>query len=120
MKDATLRDEVTGKIHDLAGLVMNHGNELTIGRNNDRVIVIKDSKGVSYVSKIHATIFYDKINDVYLIRDDESTNGTRVNGDLLESQRQLKRLDDGDQLSFGIYGPLVYEEPKATSVQPSN
>ena len=50
--------------------------EIKIGREKSNSIVIDDTM----VSRYHAVIH--KIKDVYYIKDLESTNGTRVNGEL--------------------------------------
>ena len=118
IKEAVLKDKVTGNIHTLAALVIEHGAELSIGRNRDSAIVLKgvprrSESGVSYsASRVHAIITYDGINREYSIRDNGSTNGTRVNGDVLQAEREIRRLQDGDEIAFGLYYFMIYEEPE--------
>jgi pSer/pThr/pTyr-binding forkhead associated (FHA) protein len=52
------------------------------------------------VSEVHATVRLD--SDGYAITDNDSTNGTRVNGTRLPGQRR-KRLHDGDRIDIGAY-----------------
>lgn len=52
------------------------------------------------VSRRHATIAQDDENKALVLRDLDSTNGTRINGFPLEAHRPY-RLRDGDTLEFG-------------------
>jgi S1-C subfamily serine protease len=54
------------------------------------------------VSTRHAELH--NTNGTWTIRDQQSTNGTFVNGELVEGER---RLNDGDVISFGSTGPRV-------------
>jgi pSer/pThr/pTyr-binding forkhead associated (FHA) protein len=57
------------------------------------------------VSETHATVHLD--GDGHAIVDNESTNGTRVNGARLSPGRK-KRLRDGDQIEIGAYSLTVH------------
>lgn len=52
------------------------------------------------VSELHATVRFD--TDAYSILDNDSTNGTLVNGTRLFPGR-AKRLNDGDRIDIGAY-----------------
>lgn len=67
----------------------------SIGRNQDCDICISDST----ISGHHCTLF--RIDEgVYGLRDEGSTNGTRVNGEKLESQDEVQ-LNNGDIFQCG-------------------
>ncbi|KYH35411.1 FHA domain-containing protein FhaB [Clostridium tepidiprofundi DSM 19306] len=66
-------------------------NELTIGRNENNILVLNDR----YVSAFHAKIYLK--NADYIIEDNKSTNGTFVN-----DKRILKTiLKNGDEIKIG-------------------
>lgn len=79
--------------------------ELAYGFEQSRVVIGRGS-GADVriphltVSEVHATVRLDA--DGYGIVDDDSTNGTRVNGTKLTSGRK-KRLQDGDRIEIGAY-----------------
>lgn len=52
------------------------------------------------VSRRHATVVQDNEQKALFLEDLNSTNGTRINGFLLEPRRRY-RLRDGDELEFG-------------------
>lgn len=64
---------------------------MAIGRNEDCNIVLLDPG----VSRRHAKILLEK--DIYVLQDLNSTNGTYVNGERIESHP----LQDGDKVSMG-------------------
>ena len=64
---------------------------LTIGREEGNGLRLNDER----VSRYHAKIQFD--NDDYIITDLESTNGTRVNGTVV----QIRRLRFGDRVNVG-------------------
>lgn len=68
--------------------------KLTIGRSADCNIVI-DNK---LASRHHAII--QKIKDAYFIKDDNSTNGTRINDILIQKDKYVK-LHHGDRITIG-------------------
>ncbi|KOA19608.1 FHA domain-containing protein FhaB [Clostridium homopropionicum DSM 5847] len=76
------------------GSVIPIHSKLTIGRNDDNQLVLKDP----YVSGHHAVIFL-KNND-YVIEDLKSTNGTLLNNAKLEKQSYLN-IDD--EIAIGEY-----------------
>ena len=129
MKKAILREDPIlypriNKVHDLADLVEQHGFELTVGRGrNGNVIELGESltegdyksTHLETVSRRHATLIYDPRRDSFYIKDDGSGNGTRVNGKLLIASREIRRLNDGDDILFGKY-PMIYEEPEELKV----
>ena len=101
---------------------------ITVGRVEDNMIQIEDAS----VSSHHAELVRD--GDDYILRDLDSTNGTKLNG-AAHSEGKLKQ---GDEIVFGhinaLYeseSPLVASEPMpmeagvalqpaAQSVRPSN
>lgn len=102
-------------------------DSITLGRVGDNMIQIDDGS----VSSHHAEFTRD--GEDYILKDLDSTNGTRVNGE----QHTEGRLKDGDQVAFGnIEGtyesenpadaqPMPEEaavalQPAAQSVKPSN
>jgi pSer/pThr/pTyr-binding forkhead associated (FHA) protein len=64
---------------------------VTVGREEGNVLRLNDER----VSRYHAKIQLD--NDDFIITDLESTNGTRVNGAVV----QIRRLRFGDRVSVG-------------------
>lgn len=67
---------------------------MTLGRDPKCNIVI-DNK---LVSRHHATI--QKIKDDFYIKDEESTNGTFVNGTRIEKDKFMK-INPGDKIAIG-------------------
>src|ERR1017187_5623896 len=64
---------------------------LTIGREEGNILRLNDER----VSRFHAKVQID--NDDFILTDLESTNGTRVNGTVV----QIRRLRFGDRVSVG-------------------
>src|SRR5919204_2095684 len=64
---------------------------LTIGREEGNLLRLNDER----VSRYHAKIQQD--NDDIILTDLESTNGTRVNGNVI----QIRRLRPGDRVGVG-------------------
>jgi pSer/pThr/pTyr-binding forkhead associated (FHA) protein len=64
---------------------------VTIGREEGNVLRLNDER----VSRFHAKIQYD--NGEIILTDLESTNGTRVNGNVV----QIRRLRPGDRVGIG-------------------
>jgi pSer/pThr/pTyr-binding forkhead associated (FHA) protein len=60
------------------------------------------------VSDTHATVRFEA--DAYAILDNDSTNGTQVNGVRVVSGR-AKRLHDGDRIDIGAYALTFHEGP---------
>ena len=96
----TLPDGATAS-HDLSD------NTITLGRVADNMIQIDDAS----VSSHHAELTRD--GDDYLLKDLDSTNGTRLNG---VSHREGK-LRDGDQITFGNI-EVLYESENPADAQP--
>jgi hypothetical protein len=61
--------------------------QIRIGRNNDNDVVIDDNS----VSRYHATLIEN--NGVYLLSDNNSSNGSFVNGSRLADEIELKEND---------------------------
>lgn len=82
---------------------------LTFGRSADRTVVFAENEVL--VSAVHATLSLE--HGVYVLRDDDSRNGTFVNAARITE----RRLEDGDLIQFGPGGPaarfLAYTEPGA-------
>lgn len=66
-------------------------DETTIGRHGTNMFVIADGS----VSAFHCTI--TKAGEIFILRDQDSTNGTKVNGELIKSSR----LSAGDLIEVG-------------------
>jgi len=64
---------------------------VTIGREEGNVVRLNDER----VSRYHAKVQYD--NGEIILTDLESTNGTRVNGNVIT----IRRLKAGDQIGLG-------------------
>src|SRR5213079_874979 len=64
---------------------------VTIGREEGNVLRLNDER----VSRFHAKIQFD--NGEIILTDLESTNGTRVNGNVV----QIRRLRPGDRVGIG-------------------
>src|SRR5947209_20333453 len=64
---------------------------LTIGREEGNILRLNDER----VSRFHAKVQID--SDDFILTDLESTNGTRVNGSVV----QIRRLRYGDRVSVG-------------------
>ena len=64
---------------------------ITIGRAPDNLLPLEDPS----VSGRHAQL--ELVGEDYLLKDLDSTNGTRVNGVRVDTQL----LQDGDEISFG-------------------
>src|ERR1700757_4862205 len=64
---------------------------LTIGREEGNILRLNDER----VSRFHAKVQIDE--DDYILTDLESTNGTKVNGTIV----QIRRLRFGDRVSVG-------------------
>ncbi|WP_242457274.1 FHA domain-containing protein [Treponema zioleckii] len=67
---------------------------MSIGRSPDCEIVI-DNK---LVSRVHACI--QKIKDDYFLKDENSTNGTFLNGHRIPQEKYVK-LNSGDKITVG-------------------
>jgi hypothetical protein len=66
----------------------------TIGRSRDADLFVEDLA----VSKLHTSIFLDD-QDIYCVRDENSANGTNVNGKRISQQR----LHVGDVINSGQF-----------------
>jgi len=65
--------------------------EITIGRGKEAKITIDDARS----SRIHCSILY--WNDIFVIRDMNSSNGTFLNGEKIE----VAKLNPGDVITVG-------------------
>ena len=68
--------------------------KITIGRESDNDVIV-DNK---LASRHHALI--QKIKNAYFIKDEESTNGTFVNGIRIPAGKYVK-LNPGDKITIG-------------------
>lgn len=80
------------------------GRSITIGRGNNNTINLSGLPHDDAVSRQHATI--TQRQNHYWIQDNSSTNGTFVNGVLLEKDSTIQ-LQHGSQLQFGKDGPQL-------------
>ena len=92
---------------DAEGVVREHDLEdrTTLGRHPSQMVQILDR----VVSKQHAVIERGDEGEFYL-RDDGSRNGTYLNGNLVESRREL---NDGDRITIGSTD-LYFQQPEQT------
>jgi pSer/pThr/pTyr-binding forkhead associated (FHA) protein len=67
-------------------------DHMTIGRSRDSDIFLEDLA----VSRLHATIYRDEMGG-YLLRDENSANGTSVNGQRVSEVP----LQEGDEIQLG-------------------
>ncbi|MBW2699814.1 MAG: FHA domain-containing protein [Deltaproteobacteria bacterium] len=86
------------------------GRKWLVGRSEDREFSIEHST----VSKRHAFIVYEEEQHAYKLGDSGSTNGTYLNGHLVESGEAVF-VRDGNIVSFGdcdylFYGPQAFAE----------
>jgi pSer/pThr/pTyr-binding forkhead associated (FHA) protein len=79
---------------------------ITLGRVEDNIIQIDDAS----VSSHHAELVRD--GDDYILRDLDSTNGTRLNG----TAHTEGRLKDGDEITFGKID-AIYESEHSAAAQ---
>ncbi len=75
------------------GMLMLESDRLTVGRDRSAGLRLPDSS----VSRIHAEFVRDESG--FIVHDLGSTNGTHVNGDLIEQQR----LQSGDTIRLGSF-----------------
>lgn len=75
-------------------------NEVTVGRTNLARIAIDDAQ----LSRLHATVWRED-DDVW-IQDENSTNGTFVNGERISTER---RLNDRDEILLGTETRILLE-----------
>jgi len=74
------------------GAVIPLNNELTIGRNEDNLLILGDK----YVSSKHAIIYLK--NTDYILQDLKSTNGTLMNSKKVIGKVDIKK---GDEIQVG-------------------
>lgn len=94
----------------LLEFILNEGSTVSLGRDMGNDIELQNKK----VSKLHAVISWKESE--FVIADQNSTNGTRVNGSRITGQIPLKdgdRIEIGDfVLSFYFLGEKPIEEFK--------
>jgi hypothetical protein len=71
-------------------------NKVLVGRTETNDLVVSHMT----VSKHHAFFQVDELTGALSLTDTDSTNGTQLNGQVLEA-RQPQLLSDGDQVAFG-------------------
>lgn len=76
-------------------------NELSVGRTELATLVLDDSG----LSRVNTTFFIDE--GELLVADENSTNGTFVNGERLEGR--LRILKNGDRIKIGTYTEIRVE-----------
>lgn len=81
----------------------NHTPPVTIGRGEDVTLTILDSR----CSRVNCAIRY--WDDIFIIRDMGSRNGTYVNGKLID----VARLNPGDTIHIGDTEIKVYAEEES-------
>jgi hypothetical protein len=93
-----------------ARLVVQDGSEIALPQgvrmiqrfDFDRFI---SAEGLRYISKQHCTISFE--NGTYFIEDNNSKNGTLLNGVEIQGQGK-KELKDGDRIEFGKAAPVTF------------
>jgi DNA-binding response OmpR family regulator len=83
------------------------GEVLLLGRADDCDLVVADQR----VSRHHAQL--RRLGDGFLLVDLNSTNGTRLNGQLIRPLAEPLPLQDGDVIELGS-ARFVYHDPEAT------
>ena len=83
-------------------------DELSIGRTNLATVVLDDAG----LSRVNTTFFID--DGELLVTDENSTNGTFLNGDRVEGRPRVLR--DGDQLKIGTHTSIRVEVSGGGSV----
>lgn len=74
------------------GAIIPITNEITMGRKDDNSIILNDQ----YVSGHHSKIYIR--NEQCIVEDLNSTNGTFVNGDMINGRRYV---EEGDKIRVG-------------------
>lgn len=103
-----MQGEEYGKIYQLSELVTRGSRILTIGRESDNLLSIKELQS-TYISRHHCTLETTPSSDHWIIRDgqwqkeqkvwQESSNGTYVNS--TQVTQQGYKLKIGDIISIG-------------------
>ncbi len=81
------------------------GDEVTLGRGALNPICLRDDE----VSRTHADIRFDESAGGFVISDQNSSNGTFVNGEAI----QTRKLSSGDQIAVGTTA-FLFQETAAT------
>lgn len=79
---------------------------VTVGKEPTRDLFIDKYKTIS---RHHATFFYE--NEMWFLRDDNSTNGTWINGARLEAGKKYQ-LTTNDEINFAMSERYVFYEHK--------
>lgn len=85
------------------------GSEVTLGRGALNPIQLRDNE----VSRTHAQIRFDDSEAGFVINDRQSSNGTFVNGEAI----QTRKLISGDQIAVGTTALLFQEETSERPVR---
>jgi hypothetical protein len=72
------------------------GEPLTVGRSPDCDVVVEDPS----VSKHHASLVWNSRSRRVIVQDQQSSNGTHLNGEKLNLNTKMG-VKDGDTLTFG-------------------
>ena len=100
-KFVVLSEQLRGKMFELSQ------DEITIGRSDDRTICLKDPM----VSTMHCKL--TRNGDNFIIADTGSTNGTKVNGEALTAERELR---SGDIVKIGPFDLMFDTEDKTMTM----
>ncbi len=85
----------------------------SLGRIPESDIALPSKENLT--SRLHATIQYE--NGTYMIRDENSSNGTFINGQRLEKMAP-QVLQDGDHIAIGEY-ELIFYAPTEENIEDS-
>ena len=95
---ARLQSVMTGKVFSI------RGRQVVVGRSRHHLVNLSDLPDGDIVSRKHATI--SRRQDEFWIQDEGSSNGTFVNGRMLQD-REMVLIRDGCQIQFGKDGPIL-------------
>lgn len=88
------------------------GTEVLIGRDDKCAVVL----AAPSISRWHCRMFRHREDNDWLIEDLHSTNGTRVNGELIA--KPPRRLEIGDEITWGEQaGRLIAQPPAASDME---
>jgi DNA-binding NtrC family response regulator len=105
---------VSGGIASPQVYELHEGAVVNLGRNRDNTVVLHDRHASRWHAKVYAS------NGRWLICDQNTTNGTRINGETIDHERELldgQEIAIGDvRLRFSLDAATTAEMPCATAL----